>query len=85
MVRVFIGFFSTKTIQEQVERLKEQADHFVKGKWVEPQNYHMTFQFIGEVPEEKLMDIIKGMQEVSQRNKPIRVKYKSLGVFPDID
>jgi 2'-5' RNA ligase len=68
-----------------VERLKEQTDDFIKGKWVEPQNYHMTFQFIGEVPEEKLMDIIKGVQEVSQRNKPIRVKYKSLGVFPDID
>ncbi len=85
MVRVFVGFFSTKTIQEQVERVKEQAYYFVKGKWVEPQNYHMTFQYIGEVPEEKLMDIIKGVQEVSQRNKPIRVKYKSLGVFPDID
>jgi 2'-5' RNA ligase len=85
VVRVFVGFFSTKTIQEQVERLKEQTDDFIKGKWVEPQNYHMTFQFIGEVPEEKLMDIIKGVQEVSQRNKPIRVKYRSLGVFPDID
>ena len=85
MVRVFVGFFSTKTIQEQVEKLKEQTEDFIKGKWVEPQNYHMTFQFIGEVPEEKLMDIIKGVQEVSQRNKPIRVKYKSLGVFPDID
>jgi 2'-5' RNA ligase len=47
VVRVFVGFFSTKTIQEQVERLKEQTDDFIKGKWVEPQNYHMTFQFIG--------------------------------------
>ena len=85
MVRVFVGFLSTKTIHEHVERLREQAYYFVKGKWVEPQNYHITFQYIGEVPEEKLMDIIKGVQEVSQRNKPIRVKYRSLGVFPDID
>jgi RNA 2',3'-cyclic 3'-phosphodiesterase len=85
VVRVFVGFLSTKTIQEHVERLKEQTEDFIKGKWVEPQNYHMTFQYIGEVPEEKLMDIIKGVQEVSQRNRPIRVKYRSLGVFPDID
>jgi 2'-5' RNA ligase len=81
----FCWFFSTKTIQEQVERVKKQAYYFVKGKWVEPQNYHITFQYIGEVAEEKLMDIIKGVQEVCQRNKPIRVKYKSLGVSPDID
>ncbi len=68
-----------------MEKIKEQADDFIKGKWVEPQNYHMTFHFIGEVPEEKVMDIIKGVQEVSQRHKEIKIKYKSLGVFPDLD
>ncbi|WP_448587594.1 RNA 2',3'-cyclic phosphodiesterase [Thermocrinis sp.] len=85
MLRVFVGFFSTKTIQEHVERIKEQADDFIKGKWVEPQNYHMTFHFIGDVSEGMIMDIIKGVQEVAQRHKAIKVKYKSLGVFPDIE
>ena len=85
MVRIFIGFFASKSIQEYVEKIREQADDFIKGKWVEPQNYHMTFHFIGEVPEEKIMDIIKAVQEVSQRHKAIKVKYRSLGVFPDLD
>ncbi|WP_448584283.1 RNA 2',3'-cyclic phosphodiesterase [Thermocrinis sp.] len=85
MVRIFVGFFTTKSIQEQVEKIRQQADDFIKGKWVEPQNYHMTFQFIGDVSEEKVMDIIKCVQEVSQRHKAIKVKYRSLGVFPDVD
>ncbi len=68
-----------------MEKIKEQADDFIKGKWVEPQNYHMTFYFIGEVPEEKIMDIAKAVQEVSQRHKAIKVKYRSLGVFPNLD
>lgn len=85
MLRVFIGFFTTKKIQEAVEKLQSQSEAFIKGKWVEPQNYHMTFQFIGEVNSAKLPDILKTLQETAQGLKPVRIKYKGLGVFPNID
>ena len=80
-----MGFFSTKSLLEHVEKIKEQSEDFIKGKWVEPQNYHMTFQFIGDVSEEKIINIMKGVQEVAQRYKPIDIRYRSLGVFPDLD
>ena len=54
MVRVFVGFFVTKRIQEAVEKIQVQSEGFIRGKWVEPQNFHKTFQFIGEVEQEKL-------------------------------
>lgn len=85
MVRVFVGSFTTKRIQEQVELIKEKAERHIKGKWVEPQNYHITYQFIGEVEESKLLDIVKALQEVVQKQKPVKVKYRSLGVFPDVE
>ncbi|MCX7989881.1 MAG: RNA 2',3'-cyclic phosphodiesterase [Aquificaceae bacterium] len=85
MVRVFVGFFVTKRIQETVEKLQAQSEGFIKGKWVEPQNFHMTFQFIGEIEQERLMDLLKSLQEVAQKLKPVRVKYKGLGVFPSLD
>lgn len=85
MLRLFVGFFTTKKIQEGVERLQEQSERFIKGKWVEPQNYHMTFQFIGELEPERVVDLLKSLQEVAQRLKPVKVKYEGLGVFPSID
>ncbi|MDW8066060.1 MAG: RNA 2',3'-cyclic phosphodiesterase [Aquificaceae bacterium] len=85
MVRVFAGFFVTKRIQEAVERLQAQSESFIRGKWVEPQNFHMTFQFIGDVEQGRLVDILKSLQEASQRLKPVRVKYKGMGVFPSLD
>ncbi|MEN3029103.1 MAG: RNA 2',3'-cyclic phosphodiesterase [Aquificaceae bacterium] len=85
MVRVFVGFFVTKKIQEAVERLQAQSEGFIKGKWVEPQNFHMTFQFIGEMKQERLIDLLKSLQEVAQKLKPVRVKYRGLGVFPSLD
>lgn len=85
MLRIFVGFFTTKKIQEWVEKLHEQSESFIKGKWVEPQNYHITFQFIGETKPERLPDLLKSMQDVAQRLRPVDVKYEGLGVFPSID
>ncbi len=85
MIRVFVGFFTTKKIQEAVEKLQVQSERFIRGKWVEPQNFHMTFQFIGDIQQERLTDLLKTLQEIAQSNKPIRVKYKGLGVFPSLD
>ncbi|MEZ0360832.1 MAG: RNA 2',3'-cyclic phosphodiesterase [Hydrogenobacter sp.] len=85
MIRAFVGFFTTKRLQEQVEKLEKQTEHFLRGKWVEPQNLHMTFQFLGDVEEGKLIDIVKNIQEIAQRYKPVKVKYKSLGVFPSLE
>ncbi len=85
MIRIFVGFFTTKLIHDQVENIANKWGSYIKGSWVKPQNLHMTFQFIGEVQENRLLDIMKVMQGVAQRQKPIGVVYKSLGVFPSID
>lgn len=85
MIRVFAGFFVTKRIQEAVERLQVQTEGFIRGKWVEPQNFHITFQFIGEVRQEELLSLLKSLQEVARRLKPVRVRYRGLGVFPSLD
>lgn len=85
MIRIFIGFFTTKLIHDQVEMIEDKWGTYIKGSWVKPQNLHITFQFIGEVEEGKVLDIIKAMQETAQRQKPIDIVYKSLGVFPNLD
>ncbi|GAB6066061.1 RNA 2',3'-cyclic phosphodiesterase [Aquifex pyrophilus] len=84
VVRAFVGFFTSKTIHEVSERLKEEADLKLMGKWVEPQNLHMTLQFLGDITEQQAIDVIKNLQEISKRFIPFKVKYKGLGVFPDV-
>jgi len=85
MIRAFVGFFTTKRLQEHIEKLEEQAEGVLRGKWVEPQNLHMTFQFLGEIEEGKLIDVMKNLQEIAGRYRPIKVRYQSLGVFPSLD
>ncbi len=59
MIRAFIGFFTTKKIHEHVERLEEETKGIIKGKWTDPQNLHITLQFIGYIGENKAVDIIR--------------------------
>ncbi len=85
MIRIFIGSFTSKLIHDQAENVANNWGSYIKGSWVKPQNLHMTFQFIGEIQENRLLDIIKVTQDVAKKHKPIQVVYKSLGVFPNID
>ncbi|WP_461832325.1 RNA 2',3'-cyclic phosphodiesterase [Aquifex sp.] len=82
VVRAFVGFFTSKTIHEVSEKIREEANLKVIGKWVEPQNLHMTLQFLGDITEQQAIDVIRNLQEISKRFIPFKVKYKGLGVFP---
>ncbi len=84
VVRAFVGFFANKSIYEVSERLRREVGYSIMGKWVEPQNLHITLQFLGDITERQAMDVIKNLQEIAKRNIPFRLTYKGLGVFPDI-
>ncbi|AAC06930.1 RNA 2',3'-cyclic phosphodiesterase [Aquifex aeolicus] len=84
VVRAFVGFFTSKSINEVAERIKKEVDLKIMGKWVEPQNVHMTLQFLGDITEAQAIEVIKNLQEISKKNIPFRIKYKGLGVFPDV-
>ncbi|WP_457600566.1 RNA 2',3'-cyclic phosphodiesterase [Hydrogenivirga sp.] len=82
-MRAFVGFFTTKGIYEYVEKLKEETKGFLKGKWIEPQNLHVTFQFLGEISQEQAISVLKNLQHIADKHTPFNIQYKSLGVFPD--
>ncbi len=83
VVRAFVGFFTNKGIYDVSERLRKEVGYGISGKWVEPQNLHITLQFLGDITEKQAIDVIKNLQEIAKRNIPFRLTYKGLGVFPD--
>jgi 2'-5' RNA ligase len=82
MIRVFVGFFTSPVVVEKSHRLREEASPFIHGKWTQPQNLHITLQFIGEVDRETLSLLLKTTQEVANSFRPFRITYRGLGVFP---
>jgi len=78
-----VGFFTSPVIVEKSVRLREEAGLFIHGKWTQPQNLHVTLQFVGEVDRSTLAELLKTTQEVAASFRPFRITYKGLGVFPN--
>lgn len=54
-MRLFIGtFLNAYFLKEAFEKFKLDGEKYFHGKWVESENLHFTFIFIGEVPDESV-------------------------------
>lgn len=80
-MRLFIGFFTEERLYDNIRKIKSETKHFIEGKWIRPENCHITFQFLGEVAEEKLNDLIISLERLSQQISPLYINYKGLGIF----
>ncbi len=50
-------------------------------KWVRPENIHLTLKFLGEVKDEKAVDVCRIVKEVAGRHKNFEVDVKVVGHF----
>lgn len=84
-MRLFIaarcyGKFAENLLEIQ-NRLKAKINTGIK--WVEPENLHITFVFLGDISDSKVNDVIKSMDFLSSMKKFL-ISVGELGVFPSI-
>ncbi|MFE0557083.1 RNA 2',3'-cyclic phosphodiesterase [Paenibacillus sp. NPDC058910] len=65
-------------IQDWTETLREQVNF---KKWVHPQDYHITLQFLGDTPSNRIAELTAALQEVAKEHKPFRLGLYDAGVF----
>jgi len=77
--RLFVG---TMVQIPNLHLVKEEMDKLnITGKWVERENLHFTYRFLGEIEEEKIPQIGLALKGRLKGIKPPKVKYRGLGVF----
>ncbi|TCK04533.1 RNA 2',3'-cyclic phosphodiesterase [Phorcysia thermohydrogeniphila] len=80
--RLFIG---TLTFVSGLEAVREVIDSLgITGKWVERENIHFTYRFLGDVDEEKIPSIASMLKGKLRGVRAPLVEYKGLGVFPSL-
>ena len=66
------------------ERLRHQAGrHADEVRWVAPGSIHLTLQFLGAVPEERVEAIQRTVEEVAAGSRPLRLELRGAGGFPN--
>ncbi len=53
-------------------------------RWVPQENYHITLNFLGEIPKERLSELQTMLHELVQHHVYFHLKLHGLGVFPEI-
>src|SRR3989344_5614325 len=80
-MRIFIALDLPDEIKNalyEYTKLIQQKYPF-EGKLTEPENLHLTLKFIGEIPDEKVSDIVKKLKTI--KHPVIKARITETGVF----
>jgi 2'-5' RNA ligase len=77
MPRLFIAIPMPEEVAAQLERL---CVGLPATRWTDPEQFHLTLRFIGEVPQGTFYEIGEALTAVS--HIPIELRLKGLGQFP---
>ena len=78
--RLFVGTLVSIPGVFEVKRFISSIK--VEGKWVEEENLHFTYRFLGEFEEERIPQLIKFLKQKLKGAGAPKVIYRGLGVFP---
>ncbi len=85
-MRVFIAIDIGEEIRAALRDLQQQLQSKVdikKGdvKWVNPENIHLTLKFLGEIKDEKIVEVCNIVKEVAGRHKSFELDIQTVGCF----
>lgn len=77
--RLFVG---TKVKLTGLEGIRKEITSFgIEGKWVEEENLHFTYRFLGDFEEEKIPPLLLSLKGKLKLCKAPEVVYRGVGFF----
>ncbi|MEK7294601.1 MAG: RNA 2',3'-cyclic phosphodiesterase [Nitrospirota bacterium] len=64
-------------------RLQTAMGPDVRIQWVKPESVHLTLKFLGDIPEERVSEIVTALARVAGAHIRSTVDVGGLGAFPD--
>jgi 2'-5' RNA ligase len=78
LTRCFVSIDIPEEIQVEIKKLQDALPGFI-GKKTEPENLHLTLKFLGEIDEEKIIEIKRRLKDV--KFKAFECNINEIGVF----
>lgn len=83
--RLFIAATIEEHVLREIDRVTlelKTANPQTDIKWVDLDNLHLTFQFLGDTPEEKINDIKQVIDEIAENCQAFSYQLDKLNAFP---
>jgi len=85
LLRAFIAISLPPQVRELSVRVRDrfrECDAMIS--WVQPENVHLTIKFLGNISEEKITPVVKGIRKALGRARPFTMEINEVGVFPNL-
>ena len=76
MPRIFTGLEVPKTVAQSLSILRGGLPG---ARWIDPENYHLTLRFIGDVDDQTELEVASLLGRV--RRKPFELRFDALSSF----
>ncbi|MEW6130244.1 MAG: RNA 2',3'-cyclic phosphodiesterase [Acidobacteriota bacterium] len=82
-IRAFICIDIPPSLKTQIENLQNELRRIdAQVSWVKPANIHLTIKFLGDMPTEKIPQVIEAARHVTGSCSPFQLEASGAGVFP---
>jgi 2'-5' RNA ligase len=87
--RLFVALEPTEAVRRRIRTAETELRRAVgraetEIRWVDPENVHLTLQFLGAVPEERVADVAGAVAEVARSAPgPLSLEVRGAGGFPN--
>lgn len=85
VMRLFVAINVPKKEKDRIQRASRairEAD--LPVRWVEPDNFHLTLKFLGEVRPEQVPDVEGVLERIAGTTQPFDMEVGGFGAFPTI-
>lgn len=82
-MRAFIALNLPRKERARIHRASAQLRaEEVPVRWIDPENYHVTLKFLGDLHQERLSDVREVVERVAESTLPLRLSLGGFGAFP---
>jgi RNA 2',3'-cyclic 3'-phosphodiesterase len=82
-IRTFIAVSISEQIRKNalrvINRLAKTTNDY---KWIEPENMHITLNFLGEIDERLTPDVCRSIDQIAHQIEPFLISFAGVGAFP---
>lgn len=84
MVRCFVGFILPESVKEKIVPIQEEIKKLpIVCKFVEKENLHICFSFLGELKESSLEEVEHSLEILTKDFKSIKVRVDGIKLIPN--
>ncbi len=85
VIRTFVAVLLDEDLRREIARVQAELRKLAPDmRWVKPDCFHITLQFLGDVPEEGMAQVAAAVKDAAAGIEPFEMTVSGLGVFPNI-